>query len=101
MLTTAILFAVLPLTAATQPVQYTVDSVERSAQFAGKLGDLINESLIVSSGSNKYTLVIDGAYHSRFVRESRRIHAGDHILASGKVVGNTIHARRDDIRKTR
>ena len=101
MLTNAILSFVLPFATGVQPVQYTVDSVERTARFAGKLGDLIEESLTVSAGGAKYTLVVEGAYHSRFLTESRRIHAGDRILVSGRLVGNTLHARRDDIRRAR
>jgi hypothetical protein len=76
-----------------------VTEVHHTAAFAGKYGDRVTETLQVRAGSDSYTVVVQGAYHTRFMPEKLRFKAGDRLSFKGREVDGKIFVRRDNIRR--
>src|SRR4051794_5582782 len=87
--------------ASDQAATYKVVEIARHAAFAGKLGDLVHESLVVERDGKRYTITVRGDYHTRCVRPSQRFHEGEEIRLSGSLSGDTTSIARDRIGRVR
>jgi hypothetical protein len=65
-----------------QATDYKVVEVQRTARFAGKLGSLVRESLVLEHDGQKITINVRGDYHTHCVPPSRRFHEGDQVRLS-------------------
>lgn len=83
-----------------EPV-HRITEVERTAVFAGRLGQRITETLVVDAGGRKVRIVLLGAYHSRAVAESARLRAGDEIRLGFPIRSDEMRAPRDEVRRVR
>jgi transketolase C-terminal domain/subunit len=72
-----------------QATTYKIVEIERHAVFAGKLGDLVHEALVVERDGNRYTITIEGDYHTACLHEKQRFHKGDTIRLGSPISGNT------------
>lgn len=100
--------AVLATTLATAMVSpnletpsYTVVEVIRQSKFAGRYGQRVQETIVLESGSQRFRVSVDGAYHTHFAREKDTLKRGDRIQLSGHSNPTDGRIRRDDIRRVR
>ena len=87
----------LPLAMVTSNTDFHVVEVHRSVSFAGKLGNRVEDVLIVSRDGQQYTLEL-GRAHTRFgaLTEFR---AGETVTLKGVRLGGHIFALRSDVAK--
>lgn len=93
-------FAVI-LNAPSQAESYKIVDIARQSVFAGKLGDLVHETLTVERDGQRYTITVRGDYHTRCVRPGQRFHEGDMIQFSGSPTASEFSVDRDRISRSR
>jgi hypothetical protein len=80
------MFVAVPLIAIAisghQAAEYKIVEVQRTAKFAGKLGQLVREALVVEHDGQRITINVRGDYHTQCVPPARRFHEGDQIRLS-------------------
>lgn len=64
--------------------EYKIVEVRREAKFAGKLGQLVSEDLIVEATGTRILVHVAGSYHTMCVRPGQRLHEGDTITIRGE-----------------
>ena len=87
----------VPFFAAMEPSEFKVVEFYRHAAFAGKLGNRIDDVLIVTANGQQYKVRL-GRAHTRF-GEVEAFHAGDTITLKGVRHGDEIFALRSDVSK--
>lgn len=61
---------------------YEIKAVERTASFAGRMGELVHDNLTVERDGKSYTVIISGSYHTMNVRKSDRFAVGQKVSIS-------------------
>lgn len=97
-LTLALATASMPFVAA-QDTVFEIVKVDRNSAFAGKLGRRIEETIVVQSGSQRYTIKIEGISHTFNTRRAQRFSVGQKVKFSGHASPKSGTVKRDDIRK--
>jgi hypothetical protein len=87
----------LILNSPSQAASYKIVDVARNAVFAGKLGDLVHETLTVEKDGQRYTITVRGDYHTACVRRSHRFQDGDQIRISSAISGSEATIDRERI----
>lgn len=79
---------------------YRVVDIRQERSHAGKLGERVRETLVLESGSQRYTVRVDGKFHTNISGRAGQVRKGDRIFLMGR--SNPVDGviRRDDIRKT-
>ena len=67
----------LLLPAVIAPADFRIVEVQRHAVFAGRLGELVHEDLVLESEGQRVTLSVRGDYHTACVRPWQRLHEGE------------------------
>lgn len=86
-----------PFFAVMEPNDYQVMEVRRNAAFAGKLGNRIDDVLIVSANNQQFRVRL-GRAHTRF-GEVKAFQTGDILTLKGLRLGNEIFALRSNVSK--
>ncbi len=79
------------------PSDYTIVEIHREARFAGKLGELVHESLVLEHDGKRVTVDVRGDYHTMCVRPWQRLQEGQTIRIN-RALGDRVN--RADIART-
>lgn len=77
---------------------YTIVEAKRTVAFAGKLGNRVEDNLIVERDGVRYRLEI-GHRHTRFGNVGEPFSAGEKIAVHGTVVSGTILVMPGDVKR--
>lgn len=89
------------LIAASQATSYKIVEIDRTAVFAGRLGNLVHESLVVEREGKRYTITVHGDYHTACLHANQRLHEGDEIRLTVPLTESTTSVARESIRRIR
>ena len=89
------------LLAVHQASSYKIVEIDRTAIFAGKLGQLVHESLVIERDGKRYTITVRGDYHTTCVHPNQRLREGDEVRLSSPLSEATTSVTRDSIRRIR
>lgn len=84
-----------------ESIEYKIVEVKRTAVFAGKLGDLVHEDIVVERDGNRFTVSVDGDYHTQCARTWQRLHEGENVRLSGTLGSGMNRVDRMSISKVR
>ena len=63
---------------------YKIVEIRRESKFAGRLGQLVSEDLVVERAGTRVMVHIAGSYHTMCVRPRQRLHEGDTVTIRGE-----------------
>jgi len=79
-MTFAMLVPLIPLEFnSIEPVQYRITDVMRQSSFAGKMGRLVHDNLLVERDGRSYKVIIAGSYHTMCLRLQDRFSVGQTV----------------------
>lgn len=78
---------------------YKVVEIRQESKFAGAQGRLVKETLVLEAGGQRYTVRIDGAYHTFHMRRADTVKVGDSIALTGHSNPIDGHVNREDIHR--
>jgi hypothetical protein len=84
-----------------QDTVYTVTDIRIQSNYAGRLGRRTSETLVISLGEQKYTIKVDGDYHSLCHRPTHAVRVGDKVKIGGKSNPKDGRVRREDIQRVK
>lgn len=80
---------------------YNIVEIKKQTQFAGQLGQRVQETIVIESGSQRYVVRIDGKYHTAIAGKARMVKVGDKITFSSTSNPMNGRVRREDIRQVK
>lgn len=80
------------------PATVDVVAVDRTEKFAGRNGRLVTEILTVRAEGELRRVIVDGAYHDRYMNPARKPKSGDVLVLNMRKIGANWHADRQSLR---
>jgi len=77
--------------------RFTVASYVRKEFFAGKLGNRVEETLVVEQNGSRYTIAFP-RWHTRFSRQLQNYCPGEQVTVDGTIKGERIIAERSKVK---